>query len=64
MGKSEHDVEDWPLLKGFMAAIRGQAKPLTSARESLQSHLMSFAADLSLKENRIVYFNDNKSNQT
>ncbi len=55
MGKSEHDVEDWPLLKGFMAAIRGEAKPLTSARESLQSHLMSFTADRSLKENRIIY---------
>ncbi len=58
MGQSEHGVEDWPLLKGFMATIRGEAKPLTSARESLQSHLMCFAADQSTRENKNIYLNN------
>ena len=52
--KNPHEYEDYPLIRGFLAAIRGEEKPLTTARESLQSHLMSFAADRSLKEEKII----------
>lgn len=54
--KSSHDYEDYPLMRGFLAAIRGEANPLTSARQSLQSHLMSFAADRSFREGKTIFF--------
>ncbi len=54
LSKDPHEYEDYPLIKGFLAAVRGEEKPLTSARDSLQSHLMSFAADHSLKEGKII----------
>ncbi|MFX1327015.1 MAG: Gfo/Idh/MocA family protein [Promethearchaeota archaeon] len=53
--KNPHEYEDYPLIRRFLAAVRGEEKPLTSARESLQSHLMSFAADRSFKEEKIIH---------
>jgi len=53
--KNPHEYEDYPLVRGFLATIRGEEKPLTTARESLQSHLMSFAADQSLKKEKIIH---------
>lgn len=53
--KNPHEYEDYPLIRRFLAAVRGEENPLTTARESLQSHLMSFAADRSLKEEKIIY---------
>ncbi len=53
--KNPHEYEDYPLIRRFLAAIRGEEKPLTTARESLQSHLMSFAADRSLKKEKIIH---------
>jgi len=53
--KNPHEYEDYPLIRRFLAAVRGEEKPLTTARESLQSHLMSFAADRSLKEEKIIH---------
>jgi predicted dehydrogenase len=44
MRGSGHGDGDHRLFAGFLAAIRGEAEPLTSARESLVSHLMAFAA--------------------
>jgi len=53
--KDPHEYEDYPLIRRFLAAVRGEEKPLTTARESLQSHLMAFAADQSLKEDKIIH---------
>lgn len=46
-GGSGHGGGDHRLFAGFLAAIRAEAEPLTSAGESLASHLMAFAADRS-----------------
>jgi predicted dehydrogenase len=49
-----HGGGDQGLFAGFLAAIRGETPPLTSARESLASHLMAFAADRAAREHRVV----------
>jgi len=49
-----HGGGDLRLFAGFLAAVRGEAAPLTSARESLTSHLMAFAADRAAREERVV----------
>lgn len=41
---------DTYIVDGFLNAINGIAPPLTTARESLYSHLMAFAADRSAKD--------------
>jgi len=56
LGRDEHEYEDYPMMRGFLGAVRGEVKPLTSARESLQSHLMSFAAERSEKEGVVIKF--------
>ncbi|MCB2210170.1 Gfo/Idh/MocA family oxidoreductase [bacterium] len=40
-----HGGGDAGLMRHFVQAIRGEAPPLTSARDSLESHLMAFAAE-------------------
>jgi len=52
-----HGGGDYRLIKGFLAAVRGEIEPLTTARQSLESHLMAFAADQSLKEGKIIHLN-------
>jgi hypothetical protein len=42
---SGHGGGDHALFRGFLEAIAGRREPETSARESLTSHLMAFAAD-------------------
>jgi hypothetical protein len=32
-------------MRGFVAAVRGEAAPLSTAAQSLASHLMAFAAE-------------------
>jgi hypothetical protein len=32
-------------VRSFLRAVRGEEQPLTAARESLESHLMAFAAE-------------------
>lgn len=49
-----HGGGDRRLMAGFLAALRGEAAPLTTARESLWSHLMAFAADEAAREGRVV----------
>lgn len=49
-----HGGGDHRLFAGFLAAIRGDAEPLTTARESLQSHRMAFAAERSADEGVVV----------
>ncbi len=41
-----HGGGDWGLIRAFVAAMRGQRQDvLTSARESVESHLLAFAAE-------------------
>ncbi len=44
-GRSGHGGGDSGIMRGFVAAIRGQAAPLSTANQSLASHLMAFAAE-------------------
>ncbi len=53
---SGHGGGDHRLFGGFLAALRGDADPLTSARESLISHRMAFAADRSSASGEVVHF--------
>ncbi|MFW5713694.1 MAG: Gfo/Idh/MocA family oxidoreductase [Brevefilum sp.] len=51
---SGHGGGDAGLMQRFVKAMRGEQAPLTSARDSLESHLMAFAAEQSrLKDKRI-----------
>ncbi|GAB4307050.1 MAG: Gfo/Idh/MocA family oxidoreductase [Promethearchaeota archaeon] len=51
-----HGGGDKRLFAGFLAALRGEAEPLTSVRQSLWSHLMAFAAEEAAKTGRAVRF--------
>jgi len=45
VGGTGHAGADWALLAGFIRALRGSTPALTTARQSLESHLMAFAAE-------------------
>jgi predicted dehydrogenase len=49
-----HGGGDWRLMQSFIAAIRGESEPLTTARASLESHLLGFAAEEARKTYRVV----------
>lgn len=49
-----HGGGDLRLVEGFVRAVRGEAEPLTTARESLESHLMAFAAEEARVAGRVV----------
>lgn len=49
-----HGGGDEGLMHSFVAAMHGQQQPLTSARDSLESHLMAFAAEASRLSNKTV----------
>lgn len=51
-----HGGGDRRLMAGFLAALRGEAAPLTTARASLWSHRMAFAADAAQRDGRVVRF--------
>lgn len=53
---SGHGGGDHRLFAGFLASLRGDAAPLTSARESLTSHRMAFAADRARREGNGVHW--------
>jgi hypothetical protein len=44
-GRSGHGGGDSGIMRGFVAAVRGEAAPLSTAAQSLASHLMAFAAE-------------------
>jgi predicted dehydrogenase len=45
-----HGGSDPRLFRDFLAAVRGEGEPITTARESLWSHRMAFAADRCARE--------------
>jgi predicted dehydrogenase len=51
-----HGGGDLRLFQRFIAAVRGDAEPMTSARESLWSHRMAFAADRAARDASVVGF--------
>jgi len=55
---SGHGGGDFGIVRGFVHALRGESEALTDARESLESHLMAFAAEESRVNGRMVNMND------
>jgi predicted dehydrogenase len=55
-GKEGHGGGDWKLIDAFLDSLQPNSKtiPLTTARASLESHLMAFAAEKSRTERRII----------
>ena len=53
-GDSGHGGGDEGLMSAFVQAARDPAQSLTTARESLESHLMAFAAEQARVEGRVV----------
>ena len=53
-----HGGGDARLFTSFLAAVRGDAAPATTAAESLQSHRMAFAADRAQRESRVIELSD------
>ncbi len=49
-----HGCADPELLRGFLAAVRGERAPETSAAESIWSHRMAFAADRCAREGTVA----------
>ena len=52
--RTAHGGADPRLFQGFLAAVRGEAEPLTTAAESLWSHRMAFAAHRAAEEGVVV----------
>ena len=52
--RGAHGGSDPRLFRAFLAAVRGEAEPITSARESLWSHRMAFAADRSARDGSVA----------
>ncbi len=51
---SGHGGGDFGVVRSFVAAVRGEGDALTSARESLESHLLAFAAEESRLNSMVV----------
>ncbi len=51
---SGHGGGDFGIVRSFVQALRGAAPPLTTARESLESHLLAFAAEESRLNGTVV----------
>lgn len=49
-----HGGADPALFRDFLAAVRGERTPETTAQESIWSHRMAFAADRSAREGKVV----------
>lgn len=54
----EHGGGDSGIMRDFIRAVRGEGEPMTLARESLESHIMAFAAEESRKSGKVVYIKD------
>lgn len=53
-GPSGHGGGDFGIMRSFVRAVRGEQQPLTTGRESLESHLMAFAAEESRLNGTVV----------
>ena len=51
---SGHGGGDYGVVRSFVRAMRGEETALTTARESLESHLMAFAAEESRLTGTVV----------
>ena len=51
---SGHGGGDDGLMQHFVQVMRGEVSPLTSARDSLESHLMAFGAEESRLEDKVI----------
>jgi predicted dehydrogenase len=56
--QSGHGGGDHGLIADFLAAVRGEIPPLTSARASLESHLLAFAAEEARRQQVVVNMPD------
>jgi predicted dehydrogenase len=54
---SGHGGGDAGLMRRFVSAMRGEQAPLTNARDSLESHLMAFAAEESRLNGKTIDMN-------
>ena len=61
--ESGHGGGDYLLMKSFIKSIREKSttEPLTSAQESLESHMMAFAAEKAREKNLVIDLEDFKS---
>lgn len=55
---SGHGGGDYSLMADFLAAVHGEIPPLTSARVSLESHLLAFAAEEARHQHTVVEMAD------
>jgi predicted dehydrogenase len=51
---SGHGGGDFGVVRSFVRAARGEEPPLTTARESLESHLLAFAAEESRASGQVI----------
>jgi predicted dehydrogenase len=56
-----HGGGDHNLMSDFLAAVRGEIPPLTTARASLESHLLAFAAEEARNQQCVVELADFRS---
>jgi predicted dehydrogenase len=49
-----HGGGDFGIMADFLAVLRGEKEPLTTARESLESHLLAFAAETSRHQRQVI----------
>ncbi len=54
LSESGHGGGDFGIMRSFVRAVRGEERALTSARESLESHLMAFAAEESRLNHAVI----------
>ena len=53
-----HGGGDFGIMADFLAVLRGEKEPLTTARESLESHLLAFAAEEARLNHTIIDMDD------
>lgn len=56
-GVSGHGGGDEGIIRGFVQAMQGKQPPLTAARDSLESHLLAFAAEESRLNGTVIDMN-------
>lgn len=58
---SGHGGGDYGIMRDFVRALHGETTPLTTARESLESHLMAFASEESRKAGKVITMEEYRS---